>query len=121
MTQVAQRGSKTVTIANGASLSGAATLTGGVTSLVGIQMPAGWTAAAITFQASADGTTYGDVYTAAGTEVTIPSVAVAASRYIALDPSDFAGMAFLKLRSGTSAAAVAQGADRIITLIVRSL
>lgn len=118
---LAQRGSETVTIANGASLSGAAVFVNGVTSLVGIVIPAAWTAAALTFQASADGTTYGDLYNTAGTEVTIPSSAVAASRYIALDPSDFAGIAYLKVRSGTSAAAVNQTADRTLTLVVRSL
>jgi hypothetical protein len=114
----------TVTIASGASLSGAAhigfALSGGGSrgTLVGIQMPSAWTAASLTFQASNDGTTFTNLYDAAGNEV---SVTTDASRWIALDPADFAGITHLKVRSGTSGTAVNQGADRVLTLIVRAV
>lgn len=101
-------------ILSGASLSGSIDLIGFL--LAGIQMPTGWTAASITFQASVDGTTFQDVYDTEGNEYTIASAGAAASRFIALDPRDFAGVRFLKIRSGSSAAAVNQGADRTFGL-----
>jgi hypothetical protein len=79
--------------------------------------PAAWTAAAITFQASPDGVTYYDLWFN-DAEYTIASatVATAAARSIVLDPAVFYGIRYLKLRSGTSAAPVNQGAARTITL-----
>jgi|SRR5215203_922020 len=111
-----------VTIPNGQSLSNGVNLSqlvGGKSELVGIQLPAGWTAAAISFQASHDGTTYGDVFDAAA-EISLAGAAVAAGRYISLDPGKFRSLRFVKVRSGLGGAAVAQGADRIVQLIVRS-
>ena len=105
----------TATIANGASLSGALSLSG--FRFVGVQMPAAWTAAVITFQASFDGTTYADL-TFEGTEI---NYAAAASQYIAADPAKFAGIRYLKIRSGTSSAAVAQGAQRLLSAVTRPL
>ena len=117
---------KTVTIANGASLSDAAACaykagpagSGSYESLVGIVMPGTWTAANLTFQASNDNSTFTDLYNAAGTEVTVTA---AASRWIAIDPADFAGVAYLKVRSGTSGSAVNQGANRTIGLVLRAV
>lgn len=107
----------TATIANGASLSDVVELPDVAGFYVmGIQMPAAWTAASLTFQGSADGGAYGDVYDVDGTEVTVTT---AAGRYITLDPATLAGLTFLKVRSGTAAAAVAQGAERKITLLLR--
>lgn len=105
-----------VTIASGQSLSAAIDLAG--TTMLGLLMPASWTTANLTLQASADGVTFADVYTEAGSEKTLTA---AASRFILLEPADFTGVRFLKLRSGTSAAAVNQGADRSITLLSRAL
>lgn len=110
--------SGSVTIANGASV----TSTGGPVgdgvidlrkkSLVGIQMPAAWTAANLTFSASMDGgVTFNDLYDDSGTERTVTA---AAGRSITLDPMRFLGCTHLKIRSGTSAAAVNQGAARTI-------
>lgn len=115
-----------VTIANGGSLSGAATgatrVGGGATgiyeTLVGIIMPASWSAASLTFQASNDNSTFTNLYNAAGTEVT---ATVSAARWVAIDPADFAGVAYLKVRSGTSGTPVNQGADRTITLVFRAV
>jgi hypothetical protein len=103
----------TATIANGASLSGAIDL--GTSRLLAIQMPAAWTAAALTFEASYDGVTYAPVYDSAGTEI---SWTVGAAR-IALNAAaaEWLGVRYLKVRSGTSAAPVNQAADRTLKII----
>ena len=106
---------ETVTISSGQSLS-AAFPCGGMR-LVGLQMPASWTAAVITFQASKSATgTFGDVRNADGSEFSVN--VVAGTDWIALDPIDFFGMKYIKIRSGTSATPVAQGADRQISAIM---
>lgn len=106
----------TVTIANGASLSAAINLAG--EGVLSIRMPAAWTTANLTFQASTDGTTYNDVYDEFGTEYTVTA---AASRHILVDPSKFAGATYLKVRSGTTGTPVNQGADRSLVLSSRQL
>ena len=107
---------KTATILSGASQSGAIDLEG--YQLVGLNMPAAWTAAAITYLASPtlDGT-YLPVYES-GIEVTDPA---AANQYVAIAANAvaLASIRFLKLRSGTLALPVAQGADRTITLSLK--
>lgn len=107
-------GGQDATIANGAALSGAVDLQGNT--IVGIQMPSSWTAANLTFQGSADGTTYQDVYDTSGTEVVITA---AASRCIVVNPATFQALRFLKIRSGTTGTPVNQGAARTISLIVK--
>lgn len=103
-----------VTIANGASVSSSAYLDGAA--LLRIVMPSSWTAASLTFQVSADDSTWYDLYDANG-EYTINTAA--ASRAIVLSPSDFAAMRYVRLRSGTAAAAVNQGGARTIELVGR--
>lgn len=105
-----------VTIGSGASLSNAVDLSG--LTVVGIQMPGAWTAANLTLQASSDGNTFADVYDSAGTELTITADA---SRFIPLAPAAMVAYPALKLRSGTAAAGVNQGADRDITLVARAI
>ncbi|MER9047582.1 hypothetical protein NKH89_09940 [Mesorhizobium sp. M0923] len=100
-------------IANGASLTGGIDL--GTARLCRIAMPAAWTAAVLSFQASYDGATYNDLYTAGGSEYIIQA---AASRSILLPVSDFIGVRYVKIRSGTSAAAVAQAASRDLQAIL---
>ena len=102
----------TVTIANGGSVSGAAPAAS--LHLVGIQMPAAWTAAALTFQGSADGVTFNDAYDNNGAEI---NVQAAASRYIAIPPTLLARVPALYVRSGTTGTPVAQGGARVLTLI----
>lgn len=109
------------TIASGASLSGAIDLgtTQAANRIVGIFMPGAWTAAAMTFQASNafDGT-FQDVYDDGGTEL---SLTVAASRSIGLrnDQSSILGRwRFIRVRSGTAASPVNQGAARVIEIPV---
>ena len=116
---------KEVTIANGASLSGEADL--GSYQLIAIQMPAAWTAAVLTFQGRpgmADDVlahpneVLQNVYDDSAAEVTCQA---AASRYIALTASvldALTGCGALKVRSGTSGAAVNQAAARTLTLVL---
>ena len=104
---------KSVTISSGSSLSSAVDLGG--RKLVAIVMPSAWTAASLTFQASVDGVTYYDVYDGS----TERTVAVAASYYSMLAIGDYVGVRYLKVRSGTAASGVNQGADRTLTLVLQ--
>lgn len=81
--------------------------------LARVQIPATWTAAPLTFQMSADGVTYGDLFDATGTEYTAQ---VAAGRAVLLPLIDFIGARFIKIRSGPTAAPVAQAAQRDLVL-----
>jgi hypothetical protein len=105
-------------IANGQSLSAAIDLKEG--ELMALSMPASWTAANLTLQSSKDGgETWQNVHDKSGTEVTITA---AADRYIVFDASLvelLRGVRNLKIRSGTSGAAVNQGAERTIVTMVR--
>lgn len=104
-----------IIIPSGQSLSPAISLIDN--KLVGITMPAAWDTANLTFQgASLEDATYKDVYEKDGTEL---NYSAAASRYIVVKPSDFAGISFFKIRSGTTGTAVNQTAARTIRLIVR--
>jgi hypothetical protein len=85
--------------------------------IVGILMPAAWDAAVMTFQASPDGgTTWGELVDKTGSAL---SFTVAAGTFIYLDPTIFIGINALKIRSGTSGAAVNQTAARTFQLITR--
>ena len=84
--------------------------------LVGLLMPAAWTAAALTFQATLDDATYKDVYDRFGSEL---SCTVAANRYVALSPSDLRPVESVKHRSGTGATPVAQGSAAVLTLVLK--
>jgi hypothetical protein len=100
-----------VTIANAGSLSGAADLEG--KAIAGIVMPADWTAAALTFQVSVDGTNFKNLYNDSGSEV---SITVAADTFIRLT-AEWKGIRYIKVRSGTAGVPVAQGAERQIGLV----
>ncbi len=110
---VAQPTVLTVTIANGTSLSDAAFIGEGV--LVGLQVPT-IGSAALTFQVSHDGVTYQNLKDTAAAEVTIPASTGAAFFQA---PLTLNGAIYVKVRSGTAAAPVNQGADRVITLVVK--
>lgn len=106
----------TITIATSTTLAAAVKL--GTGRLFGIVIPATWTAANLTFQASYDGTNYFNLYDDSGTEVTVTA---AASRFIMLaNPMAWFGIQYLIIRSGTSGTPVAQAADRIIGLMVET-
>lgn len=102
----------TATINSGETVSNVVDLVG--MTLCGFYMPTTFTGTAITFQASGDkGQTYLNVEDGAGSNV---SKTVSASKYIKIDPSDFAGIQYLKLVSGAT-----EGADRNIILALREV
>lgn len=105
------------TVATSDTISAAVALGGA--RVLGIQMPATWTAAALTFLGSVDGSTYQSIYDSAGSEVSITAVQ---AHYVALpDTSVLAGLNYLKVRSGTVGSPVQQAADRTLVLLVRGL
>lgn len=108
-----QRTTKSATIASGASLSGAVDLFDRI--MAGIEMPASWTAAGLSFEVSSDGVTYRPLTDDAGAEKTL---VVAASKAVQFTLAEGFAWRYLKLRSGTSSAAVNQGADRVVTLVL---
>ncbi len=107
---------QTAAIANGAALSPAVAL--GQKTLLGIVMPAAWTAAALTFQVSIDDTTFNELYDGAGNAV---SITAAAGQFVQIDPAKWRGVTAIKVRSGTSGAPVNQGQAAAIQLVTRSV
>ncbi len=105
----------TAVIGAGDSLSAAADLTG-KGQVVGLITDAAWDAAPITFQVSADGTSYFNLrYNGSEFAESNPG----ASAYVALDPVPFTGALKIKVRSGTSGSAVAQADATTVTLVCR--
>jgi hypothetical protein len=84
---------------------------------VGIFLPSAWTTAQVSFQVSPDNSNWYNLYDKIG-EVLYPA---AASEYLALDPTQFAGARYLRVRSGTNGTPVNQAADRSLTVILRSV
>lgn len=100
----------TVTILNGATVSNAVDL--GEMAVVGMQN-ATLTSTAMTFQASADNSTFVAVKNTAGSTY---SVTVASDSYTVIPPADLAGIRWLKVVAGS-----AEGADRTVKLMVRAV
>lgn len=118
------------TIANGASLSDAVKIGDSEVNdgsrapadfrLFGIVMPSAWTAASLTFQVSADGTTYQDLYfNGSAVEIAIAGGAVA-SGSLTIDPAIFSCWPYVKVRSGKSGTPVNQAAARTVQLVLRA-
>ena len=106
-----QRISGTVTLEDGQTVSGIIAL--GPETLSAIQLPAGFSGTAITFQASIAGNTYDELRDSAGDVVTLT---VTAGSCIYLDPVIVNAFAFFKLVSGTAQsgdAAIAWSAVRL--------
>jgi hypothetical protein len=102
------------TILNGQSLSEWLDL--GERRLAGLIMPAGWTAAAISFDISPDqGATAFPLFDENNAEV---ALTVAAGRAHAFPIGRMIGWAYIRLRSGLSGAAVNQSADRLLRVMV---
>lgn len=100
------------TIANGAPLSSVIPLNG--FSLVGILFPSAFTGATVSFEASVDGVTFFPVRsTLMGT---LLSYTVTQGTYAAIDPKDFAGIAFLKILSASN-----EGGARTLTCSVKGI
>jgi len=102
-------------IANGASLSDAQQTLG----VMGenVIMPAAWTAAGLSFEASEteDGT-FLPLFDALGVEITLT---VLANQRMVLPMGLIRSHNWIKLRSGTSAATVNQSAARTVTMLMR--
>lgn len=79
--------------------------------LVGFYLPATFTGTAVTFEASADNSTFISVRDGAGNAL---SKTVAQNQFIPLDPALFLGIQYLKLVSGST-----EGAERTIKLALR--
>ncbi len=102
----------TVTIANGATDSGAVNVQHA--SIVGIRTPAALTGTSFTLQDSDDGTTFYPVYDASGSPVTI---SVGTSRTILFTASDFIALnKYLRFVSSG-----AEAAERSITVLLRGI
>jgi len=99
-----------VTIASGQQSSSA--IDCGGFSLVGIKLPAAFTGTALTFEVcdTIDGT-YQPLYDSSNTLI---SYTVAQGRTYAIDPKNFQGVQFLKVKSGT-----AEGAARTVVLSLK--
>lgn len=99
------------TIANSAQES-SAIATGGM-ALTGIFLPAAFTGTALTFEAATaiDGTYVPVKSTISGTAL---SYTVAQGTYCAIDPKDFQGIPFLKIKSGS-----AEGGARTLTCTLK--
>jgi hypothetical protein len=79
-----------------------------------IYMPAAWTPATLSFQISADGATFTDLFTREGQELSFNVLGATAVR---IDPK-WSAMTFVRLRSGSREKAIPQAAvrDIVITL-----
>jgi hypothetical protein len=100
----------TVTIASGGPTSGA--LDCGGRTLCGVYLPAEFDGTALTFSVS---TALAGTYYPLCDGGAAYSITVAASQYVRLDPSIFAGVRFIKFISGTNQATT----DTILTAAVR--
>jgi hypothetical protein len=110
------------TIASSASVSNAIDLQFGFRSVLGVQMPDGWTAASITFEVSHDSTTWSQLYAPGFGVVTVAAAdGAAADLAFSLNPAFFAGWSFVRVRSGTTAAPVTQGAERVLRVLTRAV
>lgn len=117
------RSAISATIPNGTALSNIVDLQ--ESRLVGIEMPAAWTAADLTFRGGAgtssseSAPTVQDVYDDAA-ELTLTG---GAARVVLFNPGtnvDRLMPRYVQVRSGTAAAPVNQGADRVIRLLLAS-
>lgn len=102
----------TTSISNAGTVSTAVNTGGAV--LVGIQMPAAFTGTALTFQAATGpSATYQQVVDSSGSAI---SYTVAAGKYVAVDPTKFHGVQYLKVVSGS-----AEGGARSLTLMLKGM
>lgn len=106
-----------VTISNGAALTDTINL-GGLR-LFGITIPAEWTTANLTFQTSFDGgTTWANMQDKQGNALVVVATP---NSYIALTPSNFSAVQYLRIRSGTELDPINQAEERTLKLILRTL
>lgn len=120
MTVVAERTVIDVTIANGVALS--AEVNVGGKRIVGIVMPAVWTAANLSIQALLDepaalpkAPVYGEVFDQAGAAIAITAVVAS---YNVINAQVLPALGRIRIRSGTSAVPVNQGGIRTLRLVL---
>ena len=106
---------QSLSILSGQSLS--STYNTGDAPIIAIQIPSVWTAANLTFQTSWDGVSWADVYNMFGDEFQV--VVGGPSRTIVMAPTEFQWHRYVRIRSGTSALPVTQGADRTLFVFTR--
>lgn len=106
-------------IASGQSL--AAEVDVGNKSVVGLVVPANWTTAPITFQASPDGgTTWGELVDQTGNPIEIASLTGGTSTwYVAFDTYNLQAVYSIKVRSGTLGTPVNQSSAVSLSIITR--
>lgn len=105
------------TIPNGASASEGFNTQG--RAIVGLVMPAGWTAADLAYSSSLDGATFQQVYDNGGNP---EKTKVAASQNIAIPQSDalfFPNVKLLSVSTADDTTPVNQGAARVITVLLK--
>ena len=112
------RNTRNIIIANGASVSNAINLTD--TNLLGFITPAAWTTAALSIEVSLDGSTWFSPYDYTGAATGYLASPAVASAY-AVDFSALLPWKQARFRSGTSAAPVNQGAERVFSVVMREL
>lgn len=107
-------------IPNGVSTSGIIDLDAGQRQVVGLQMPAAWTAAALTFEGSHDGTTFVVIHNGTAEFTVLAAGGAAASLGVSLIKDTFAPWPFVRIRSGVIGAYVNQLAERTIKVLTKA-
>ena len=88
--------------------------------IVGLQMPAAWTAASLTFDGSHDGTTFVPIYHGSGAYTITAAMGAAEDSGVSLAKEAFAPWPYVRIRSGVIGTYVAQGDDRTIKVLTRA-
>lgn len=105
----ASKANLTATIASSGTTSGVVTL--GSATITGIVLPAAFTGTTLTFQVSADGSTYVALYDSTDT---LETMTVTQGHGYSVNPTVFAGWPYMKVVSGST-----EGSSRTITLVTR--
>jgi hypothetical protein len=106
-------------IAPGGSLSAPVAL--GALTLCGISMPAAWTAATLSYQASPDGgTTWQELFDDAGNAISTQAAAGQMILTLKIPEYCLRGINLLKVRSGSSGTPVVQSGGATINLLTRN-
>ena len=112
-----------VTIPAGLAVSSSVTVHG--LQLLELLSPPGWTAASLSFQGSIDGASWFNIHAANGDEIVINCAANRLYRLNSLDGAGALGgllpfgLRLFRVRSGTAAAPVNQGANRTFVITAR--
>lgn len=103
-------------IASGAALSDGVEL--GPYVLCAVRMPAAFTGTTITFQSRTHTTAWANLVDTDGAEI---EYTIAVGTFMTVDPADFAGCRWLRIRSDASGDQTTEGDDRTIVIVVRTV